>query len=40
MGQFLGGYYDEGGPVEQVHEPIYCDICGLSHSPTCGEVDA
>lgn len=29
---FLGGYYGEDGPVEVVHEPIYCDRCGYCHS--------
>ena len=36
---FLGGYYGEDGPVEIVHEPIYCDICGYYHAPTCDEAD-
>jgi hypothetical protein len=36
---FRGGYYGEDGPVEIVHDPIYCDICGYYHSPTCDEED-
>jgi hypothetical protein len=31
MMAFLGGYYDESGPVEQVHDPIWCDQCGIYH---------
>lgn len=36
---FLGGYYGEDGPVEIVHEPIWCDQCGLYHDGDCADSD-